>query len=224
MNETLASPARSTSGSRYLNRELSWLDFNERVLTLAEDPGLPLLERVRFLAIYESNLDEFFQVRVTGLREQAEAGVSAVTPEGLTPGEQLVAIADRVDGIWPSARRAARHRAQPRLSEAGIKLCHWAELSTRTAAGPRTSSRSDLSRPHAALGRSRAPVPLHLEPLAQPRGVVRDPMTGERRFARVKVPPLLPRFLRVGDSEPIRAARAGDRRAPHSCCSRGWTW
>src|SRR5215212_1868858 len=82
--------------SRYLNRELSWLDFNARVLALAEDPSTPLLERAKFLAIFGQNLDEFFQVRVSGLKEQASAGVLVATPEGMTPREQLTAIRERV--------------------------------------------------------------------------------------------------------------------------------
>ena len=86
----------STEDPRYLNRELSWLDFNGRVLALAEDPGTPLLERAKFLGIFGQNLDEFFQVRVSGLKEQASAGVGVATPEGMTPREQLSAIRERV--------------------------------------------------------------------------------------------------------------------------------
>ena len=78
--------------TRFLNRELSWLEFNHRILALAEDASMPLLERVKFLAIYASNLDEFFQIRVAGLQEQVEAGVHRRAPDGRTPAEQLEGI------------------------------------------------------------------------------------------------------------------------------------
>src|SRR3954447_25643900 len=80
----------------YFNRELSWLDFNQRVLELAEDPAVPLLEQIRFCAIYASNLDEFFMVRVAGLFDQLDAGIDARGPDGLAPGEQIDAIQARV--------------------------------------------------------------------------------------------------------------------------------
>ena len=84
---------------RLLNRELSWLDFNERVLALAEDPAAPLLERAKFLAIFSTNLDEFFQVRVSGLREQVQAGIRTLSADGMDPLAQLRAVRDRVDEL-----------------------------------------------------------------------------------------------------------------------------
>src|ERR1700687_5130840 len=94
---------------RYLNRELSQLDFDERVLAMAEDPKLPLLERVRFLAIFSQNLDDFFQVRVAGLKEQVLAAVAVASPDGMSPLEQLKAIRGRGE----------------RLGEREARLYHW---------------------------------------------------------------------------------------------------
>ena len=90
----------------YLNREVSLLDFQERVLALAEDTGLPLLERAKFLAIFASNVDEFFQVRVAGLKDQVAAGVDVPSADGLTPVEQLAAIRDRLTGLVDRHSRA----------------------------------------------------------------------------------------------------------------------
>src|SRR5262245_59038651 len=84
---------------RFLNRELSWLDFDTRVLVLAEDPAVPLLERAKFLAIFSQNLDEFFQVRVAGLKDQVAGEVTRLTPDGRTPGQQLDEIRERVTKV-----------------------------------------------------------------------------------------------------------------------------
>src|SRR5919202_3087570 len=96
--ETLAAPDLRDPGL-YFNRELSWLDFNDRVLQLAEDPDLPLLERVKFAAIYTSNLDEFFMVRVAGLHDQLDAGIDARGPDGLSAGEVIDRIKPRVSEL-----------------------------------------------------------------------------------------------------------------------------
>src|ERR671930_1794133 len=128
-----AARAPEVAGPRYVNRELSWLDFNEHVLELAEDPRVPLLERVKFLAIYTTNLDEFFMVRLAGLHDQLDAGVEARPQDGLSPRETIDAIASRVTEL--ERRRAAEfERAiRPALAEAGIGIryceaCDEAEL------------------------------------------------------------------------------------------------
>jgi polyphosphate kinase len=118
-------------GSRYLNRELSWLEFNRRVLEEAANPQNPLLERIRFLAIFEANLDEFYMVRVSGLIEQFESGVLDISPDGLTPTEQLLAIT-RTAG--PLRRRAANvylEQLKPQLERAGIVIRPYSELNAK---------------------------------------------------------------------------------------------
>src|SRR5688500_7942179 len=113
---------------RFINRELSWLDFNERVLALAEDSETPVLERAKFLAIFSSNLDEFFQVRVASLHDKHAAGLGATSPDGLTPGEQLRAIRPRVEDLIARQAAVFLHEIVPALSEAGIVLSDWEEL------------------------------------------------------------------------------------------------
>jgi polyphosphate kinase len=192
----------SSADPRYLNRELSWLDFNARVLAQAEDPATPLLERAKFLAIFGQNLDEFFQVRVSGLKEQASAGVVVATPEGMTPREQLSAIRERVAEQVAWAEAVLLEEVLPALHKAGIRIAAWEELND--------DDRAELDR----VFRDRMfPVltPLSVDP-SHPfpyisslslnlAAVVRDPITGQRRFARVKVPPLLERFVALGDGE-----------------------
>ena len=183
IERTTTPPAPATGGpddvaevqpaeSRYLNRELSWLDFNARVLALAEDPATPLLERAKFLAIFSSNLDEFFQVRVSGLQEQVEAGIRSSSPDGLEPAR--AAPGDRGAGCDQLVERQAatftRGRRARRCEEAGIRFCDWDDLDRRRPDPPRGGLRgARLPGPHAARGRPGAPVPLHLEPVAEPR-------------------------------------------------------
>ena len=185
----------------YLNRELSLLDFQERVLALAEDPALPLLERAKFLAIFASNLDEFFQVRVAGLKDQVAAGVGSAGVDGMTPAGTLRAIRERLTVL--TVRQSATFLAGvvPALADAGLRLCDWETL--------------DPDDHHAMRAVFEDVFPV-LTPLAVDPGhpfpyisnlslnlavMVRDPVTGERRFARVKVPPLLPRFVALPDGE-----------------------
>ena len=185
---------------RLINRELSWLDFNERVLALAEDPERPLLERAKFLAIFSTNLDEFFQVRVSGLREQVEAGIRTRSADGMDPLDQLRAIRERVEAL--SARHAAAFTGaiRPALEREGIVFVGWDALDA--------ADRAELE----ALFRTRVyPVltPLAVDPahpfpfisnLSLNLAVrVRDPESGELQFARIKIPPNLPRFVGLPD-------------------------
>ena len=108
--------------SLYFNRELSWLDFNERVLELAEDPSEPLLERVKFCAIYANNLDEFFMVRVAGLLERVEARIDARGPDGMSPVEQVDEIQSRVLDLDDRLHACFQGTLRPALEEQGIRI------------------------------------------------------------------------------------------------------
>jgi polyphosphate kinase len=190
------------TSSRFVNRELSWLDFEGRVLSLAEDASSPLLERAKFLAITCRNLDEFFQIRVSGLQEQRAAGVGTVPADGMTPREQLRAIRDRVEELTRRVDRVFAEELAPALEKEHIRFAAWTDLSE--------DDRVHLER---VFQERMFPVltPLSVDP-AHPfpyisslslnlAAIVRDPMTGLRRFARVKVPPLLPRFVVMPDGE-----------------------
>src|SRR6187401_359995 len=113
---------------RLLNRELSWLDFNARVLELADTDGVPLLERAKFSAIFSSNLDEFFQVRVAALKDQVAAGITKPTPDGRSPVDQLAEISDRVRELVDLQADLLMHRLVPALGEAGVTLVRWDDL------------------------------------------------------------------------------------------------
>ena len=183
---------------RLLNREYSWLDFNRRVLELGLDPSQRLLERVKFIAIFSSNLDEFFQVRVAALSDQAAAQISTRSPDGLGPQRQLDEISLRVVRLVAEQEQLWLTELQPQLQRLGIGLAKWTELSD--------ASRADLSEwfEHQVF-----PVltPLAVDP-AHPfpyisslslniAVLVNDPVTGEERFARVKVPAMLPRLVKI---------------------------
>jgi polyphosphate kinase len=189
--------------SRFLNRELSWLEFNARVLALAEDADLPLLERVKFAAIFADNLDEFFQIRVAGLQEQVEAGVTKRTPDGITPAEALAAIRERAQELGIAVADLVATELIPSLEKERIRVIRSFE----------GLEPSDLAFLDQEFAERMFPVltPLSVDP-SHPfpyisslslnlAAIVRDPMTGVRRFARVKVPPLLPRFVELPGGE-----------------------
>jgi polyphosphate kinase len=185
---------------RLLNRELSWLDFNSRVLELAEDRGVPLLERVKFCAIFSSNLDEFFMVRVAGLLGQLASGVSVRSADGRTPTEALADIRRRI--LELSARQAKLWRREllPALADQDIVIGDVGDLRPRELAELTERFERELFPilTPLAVGPGQ-PFP-YISGLSLSLGLfVRDPETAEQRFARVKVPELLPRFLPIGD-------------------------
>jgi polyphosphate kinase len=185
----------------YFNRELSWLDFNQRVLELAEDHEVPLLEQVRFCAIYASNLDEFYMVRVAGLFDQLDAGIDARGPDGLGPGEQIDAIQARVLELDRRLHRCFEGALRPAMEEHGIRI-----VSLDTATG--AERREIDARFHEQIFPALTPLVIglgrpfpYISNLSLSLGVLlRDPDSGTEIIARVKVPKeLLGRFLPVGE-------------------------
>ncbi len=183
---------------RFLDRELSWLRFNQRVLELSEDTTVPLLERVRFAAIFASNLDEFFMVRVAGLKRRIAAGVAVPSASGLQPREVLHLIRSTTTELMQRHARVFREQLIAQLSEEGIELLRWSEL-----------DRDEQRRLKRLFKERIFPVltPLAVDP-AHPfpyisglslnlAVLVRNPRTGKEHFARVKVPPILDRFIGV---------------------------
>ena len=181
----------------YLNRELSWLDFNERVLQLAEDERIPLLERVKFCAIYTTNLDEYYMVRVAGLRDQIDAGVENPGPDGRTPSETIALIRERVLQLGERLSACFEGHLRPALAEQDIRVLAVDELDDE--------QRAELAR-HFQKVIFPALTPLAVAPgrpfpyisnLSLSLAVlVRDPVTDQTVFARVKVPTeILPRFV-----------------------------
>jgi polyphosphate kinase len=194
-------PAPPTT-SRFINREVSWLEFDSRVLALAEDPTRPLLERVKFVAIYTQNLDEFFQIRVSGLEEQVDAGVAATTPDGMSPQDQLVAIRERVVALQERAEALVQGELLPALEKERVRVVHWAQLGEddKEFLGRRFRERIFPVLTPLSVDPSH-PFPYISNLSLNLAAAIRDPITGERRFARVKIPPLLPRFTDLPDGE-----------------------
>jgi polyphosphate kinase len=187
---------------RYLNRELSWLQFNERVLALAEDRDLQLLERAKFLAIFQANLDEFFQVRVAGLKEQVAAEVTGSNPDRLTPAEQLAAIDELVTELSVRHATVFRDEVVPALAEQGIRYSEWEELDDEDREHLVTIFEDQVFPVLTPLAVDPAhPFPYISNLSLNLAVLVRDPSATETRFARVKVPPVLPRFVVLPDGE-----------------------
>lgn len=202
---------------RYLDRELSWLAFNQRVLELAEDPSLPELERANFLAIFASNLDEFFMVRVAGLKRRIMTGLAVPTNIGRSPVDALADISREAHALQLRHADAWTSLVRPALAESGVEITEWSELTD--------GERAALSE---YFGAQVFPVlmPLAVDP-AHPfpyiSGLslnlairIRNARTGRQEFARLKVPPMLPRFVEVpGGGEIKRFLRLEELIANH---------
>jgi len=185
----------------FVNREVSWLQFNERVLELAEDERVPLLERVKFLAIYAANLDEFVMVRVAGLHDQVDAGIDARGPDGLSARETLERITVRADELGRRHGRAWDEEVRPALVEHGIRVVNIQDCSAeeQEAIDRLFADQIFPVLTPLAVGPGR-PFP-YISNLSLSIGVfVRDPESGVETFARVKVPKeVLPRFVPIGE-------------------------
>jgi polyphosphate kinase len=185
---------------RFADRELSWLDFNTRVLELAEDHDLPLLERARFYAIFASNLDEYFMVRVAGLRRRIAAGVAVRAASGLLPREVMDAISRRSRELMQRHAQGFRSDLVPALADEGIDLLRWDDLDDDEQKRLQELFRAEVFPVLTPL----AVDPSHPFPYISGLSlnlavVVRNPRTDAVQFARVKVPPVLQRFVPVGE-------------------------
>jgi polyphosphate kinase len=193
----------SLSADQYLNRELSWLQFNRRVLGEALDARHPLLERVKFLSIFSSNLDEFFMVRVAGIREQIDAGVVESSPDGLSPAEQMAAIKPIVEELSEIQRRCWKNDALPQLLRAGIRVCNYADLNAAQRESARALFYDEIFPVLTPLAFDPGhPFP-HISNLSLNLAVVVRGNRQSQLFARVKVPEVLPRLIMIpsGDGE-----------------------
>jgi len=190
---------RSQDHPLYVNRELSWLEFNSRVLAEASKKSNPILERLKFLAIFESNLDEFYMVRVSGLIEQADSGVEERTPDGVTPAEQLELIAVKAHALRRLASKVWTSELAPGLAKAGINILKYKDLAKER--------RQQLDQ-HFVDAVFPLCTPLLLEPTTtfpfisnRSLNLAVELKDGpERKLARVKIPPNIPRALRLGNS------------------------
>ncbi len=181
----------------FINRDLSWIEFNKRVLDEALHPGLPLLERIKFISIFCSNLDEFYMIRVSGIKEQIAANISEVTIDGLTPQRTLHEIEKEVRPLVDNLQEYWNHHIVPELEDSGVTVTSCSKLTS--------SERARLSE---YFEEQIFPVltPLALDPgrpfpyisnLSLSLAVTIKDTEGEARFARVKVPGILPRLLRI---------------------------
>ncbi len=194
---------------RYLNRELSWLEFNARVLALAADTSLPLLERAKFLAIFASNLDEFYMVRVAGLKRRDEMGLSVRSADGLSPREQLRRINERTQQIADRHAHVFLDSVRPALADEGIVIVTWAELDEDERTRLSTYFHEQVFPVLTPL----AVDPAHPFPFVSGLSLnlaitVKHPDDGGQHFARIKVPDNVDRFVelarREGSSDVVR--------------------
>ncbi len=193
------------------NRELSWLEFNRRVLEEALDRSQPLLERLKFLAIFSSNLDEFFMIRVSGLKQQVEEGITELSLDGMTPAQQLRGICESLRPMLAEQMRCLKEEILPGLASEGIIITPYRALSDRERRALNayfmenvfpvlTPQAVDPGHPFPYISNLSLNLGLMIEPTPDADGPHIAMGTQEPRFARVKVPPIVPRLVPVGDS------------------------
>jgi polyphosphate kinase len=206
-------PAETSNGiektSLFLNREISWLRFNLRVLEEAEDTRLPLLERVKFLTIFSTNLDEFFMIRVSGLRRQAAAGTGGTTPDGMTPSEQILVINRELSVQFGRYDRCWKQDVLPSLRETGIRILHYVDLTAREREAIQQYFQRDIFPVLTPLAFDPThPFP-HISSLSFNLAVlVKDPERGDC-FARVKVPDVFPRLVPIPTDKDVALQQMG---------------
>jgi len=188
--------------THFINRELSWLDFNNRVISLTGRADFPLLEKAKFLAIWASNQDEFFQVRVAGLKEQMAHGFTAATPDGMTPGQQLTAIRTQATAQYEVVSKTFLTEVAPALASEGVVFSDYATLDDEDREFLDEQFRELVFPVVTPLAVDPAhPFP-YISNLSMNLAIfVRNPESGITRFARVKIPPILPRFVVLPDGE-----------------------
>jgi polyphosphate kinase len=196
------------SADRFLDRELSWLAFNRRVLELAQDPNMHLLERVNFLSIFSSNLDEFFMVRVAGLKRRLATGLAVKSPSGLSPKEVLTKISEEAHELQLAHAKLFLDVIEPELERQGINLVRWNELRDDEKLSLQEYFQSHIFPVLTPLAVDPAhPFP-YISGLSLNLAVVlQNPGTEKEHFARVKVPPLLPRFVLIPNPEKTEGVR-----------------
>ncbi len=194
------------------NRELSWLEFNRRVLEEALDPEQPLLERLKFLSIFSSNLDEFFMIRVSGLKEQLDGEVVGLSPDGMTPAEQLKEISNRLKPMVAEQTRCLTEEVIPALAAEGIEIVRYKELTKderqmldeyfiENVFPILTPQAVDPSHPFPYMSNLSLNLGMMIEPAEDASGKFPAVMLNEPRFVRLKIPPVVPRLVAVGDSK-----------------------
>jgi polyphosphate kinase len=184
--------------SPLLNRELSWIEFNSRVLDEALDPSQPLLERLKFLAIFSTNLDEFFMIRVSGLQEQLEANPTMLSPDGLSPGSQLRLISERLRPLLQLQMRCLTKQILPGLEEHGVRIIPYGHLNDDQREELRAFFYDRIFPVLTPVSRSQSPFSIYLKQQPQSgdaghSGIAEE--GDEPRFARVKLPPNVPRLI-----------------------------
>ena len=216
----MATEIKAGAEQRLLNRELSTVEYNARLLELAADESLPLLERVKMCRFFSSNLDEFFMVRVAGLMGQEAAGLSVHSPDGLSPRAALDAIRSRVLDLTATQSKIWKKQISPQLAEQGIEIVRVDDLHKKELDELERRFASDVFPVLTPLGVGPGQPFPYISGLSLSLGILaRDPESAEERFARVKVPEVLPRFLALGDGWTPRADGVRDRALPATALS-----
>lgn len=198
-NQPATAGTLTRESSLYLNRELSWIDFNARVLAMSRDSHQALLERLKFCAIFASNLDEFFGVRIAGIQDQVAAGVTQQSIDGVRPSEQLRIVTESIRTLTVKHAESFAHLV-PQLRVAGVVIARWDELNEHDQAALTVVFEEGIFPVLTPLAVDPGhPFPYISNLSLNLAAMVRDPDSDDRRFARVKVPPLLPRFVALAD-------------------------